>query len=92
MSIIKFRKVPELLPNRKVRIVRREQLCFQCTRQPISLNESTYSNPANFQSKSSLFVAKLVVMFTLTYAMLAVARDVVLEASPSARGGLEAVF
>ena len=31
MSIIKFRKVRELFPNRKVRIVRTEQLWFvQC--------------------------------------------------------------
>ena len=29
MSIIKFRKVRELFPNRKVRIVRTEQLCSQ---------------------------------------------------------------
>jgi len=27
MSTVKFRKVPELFPNRKVRTVRTEQLC-----------------------------------------------------------------
>ena len=30
MSIIKFRKVPELFPNRKVRTVHTEQLCAKC--------------------------------------------------------------
>jgi len=31
MSTVKFRKVPELFPNRKVRTVRTEQLCVKLT-------------------------------------------------------------
>ena len=33
MSIIKFRKVPELFPNRKVRTIRTEQLCVSVSLQ-----------------------------------------------------------